>query len=285
MSRVVTVSVMSGLGNRMRVYCGGLSIARELDVPFRYHWPTGRKFAPTLADLWHPQGRAVGRLGDAVARLRGPSFDEKLDGFDPRGDSPIYIKTKHALNLPGGYASWGASLRSLVPVSAVERRVREVWEHELAGEPYVGVMVRAHRMAHDKTKAVSTPHTYFERIAQIRDWWPDVRLFVSSDAVEASDEIEQRFGGTVVVRDKGEYNSIAGVQSAVVDLYLLASSTAIVGPYWSSFTPMAAHLGGGLSLEDAKTPESQRFAATDRRSVVDDPLRPWERRSEVPKLA
>jgi hypothetical protein len=46
------------------------------------------------------------------------------------------------------------------------------------------------------------------------------------------------------VGDKGGYNSLPGLRAAVADLYLLASSAYIVGPYLSSFVELAWILGG-----------------------------------------
>ena len=52
---------------------------------------------------------------------------------------------------------------------------------------------------------------------------------------EVQEAIVARVPGTSGQTDKGPYNSTAALKSAVVDLYLLAASSHLLAPHYSSF--------------------------------------------------
>lgn len=274
----VTVRVMSGLGNRMRALCGSMSLAAAAERPLLYRWPTSATFEPRLTDLWAEPGRRIGAAEEIYRRTRSRRFDERLDRFQLSDGRAWYVRTKHALALPEGVDDWGVSLRSLEAVPAVNDRVLGFWEEHLATSPYVGIMIRASAATHEKTKAAS-PVTWYEgRMRGILEWWPDVTFFVSTDDTSVADRLQRTFERVHVLPDKGAYNSVRGVQSAVADLYLLASSSGVLGPYWSSFAMMAKQLAPTLTLEDSATGTAEQFQPSSQLTSALDPTHPWIRR-------
>lgn len=271
----------AGLGNRVRVVLGAKSLAQLEGRRFAYVWPTGPLFGPKLSDLWVvDEGRTVSRAySRALARIY-PYVDESLTWLDDakRSERVWQIRTGSPLVLPEQATPWQEELRSLVPVPEIARRITALFDEGLRGVPYVGVMVRAHSVSHAATKQTSPVAWFVDRMTEISTARPGTVFYLSCDVPEVADEIAARFPGCVTQRDKGGYNTVAGVQSSIVDLYLLACSGYLLGPYFSSFIHLAEHLAGDiLTLETAADPAHGGVDAA-AVGLCDDPLRPAVRR-------
>ena len=177
----------------------------------------------------------------ARSRRSFPYRDAGLGWIDDaaRTERVWQIRTPHALNLPAGAPSWPASLRALQPVDGIRRRILELFGAS-AGRPYLGVMIRAHSIAHDATLRESPVEWYLDRIDEIRSARPELGLYVAADTDAAFARVARRFPDCVGQTDKGAYNSRPALRAAVADLYLLAGSCHILGPHYSSFPELAA---------------------------------------------
>ncbi len=264
-----------GLGNRMRVVLGAQALARLEGRSFRYVWPTGRGFGARLDELWEFGAR---RWPAALSRALtpfSPYRDADLGWIDDaaRGERVWQIRTPHALNLPPSAPSWQASLRALQPVEGIRRRILEL-SAACAGRPYLGVMIRAHSVAHDATLRESPVEWYLDRIEEIRSERPELGLYVAADTDAAFVRVARLFPDCVGQTDKGAYNSRPALQAAVADLYLLAGSCHLLGPHYSSFPELARHLSGtAVALETSTSEPSTRFEAQGE-PTVGMPLRP-----------
>ncbi|GAA4975374.1 hypothetical protein [Kineococcus glutinatus] len=271
----------TGLGNRVRVVLSAQSLAEHEGRRFYYVWPTGPRFGPRFADLWvHPtRGRVVPRaLSRGLARLY-PYVDESLTWLDDakRAERVWQVRTGNALALPAGAAPWEDAFRALEPVPAIRERVGRFFDANLRGEPYVGVMIRAHTVSHRRTRETSPVEWFVERMQEIRRHDPSTRFFVSCDVPEVAARVTAAVPGSCTQLDKGAYNSTEGVRASIADLYLLASSGHLIGPHFSSFVHLAQHLV--RERLDFETPLTQAAGPVDHRrhGVVRDPLRPAHR--------
>ncbi|MET1052789.1 MAG: hypothetical protein ABWX65_09140 [Mycetocola sp.] len=270
----------SGLGNRVRVVLGCKSLAALEDREFFYVWPTGPLFGPRFSDLWQVTGKTVSRATSrALARLY-PYHDETLSWIDEdaRRERLWQVRTGSPIQLPQEATPWQDEFRALQPVQEITDRVNEIYDRELRGAPYVGVMIRAHSVSHLKTLQTSPVDWFVERMSRIRAADPEVRFFVSCDVPEVQERVMSLVPGCIGQVDKGPYNSTAAVRASIVDLYLLASSGYLLGPHFSSFIHLAEHLAGDrLTLETPVTATGD--AATEYRShgVAGDPTRPFLR--------
>jgi len=279
-SLIASVSLYAGLGNRMRTILGAQSLAELEERQFAYCWPTGRRFGASLDELWKFEQRSVPLLVTRALALKYPFRKGDLDWLDDsaRAERVWQIRTGQPLALPPDATPWTDRLQCLRPADGIAERVTDVFARHLDGRPYVGVMVRAHEVSHALTRQHSPVDWFTNRMHQIRAGDPNVGFFVSCDVPSVQDKIIAEFDGAVGLSDKGPYNSAKALRSAVVDLYLLASSTHLLGPHYSSFPELALHLAGdSLVLETSMTPES---AAWGRRPVtlVTDPTNPSLRR-------
>lgn len=265
-----------GLGNRVRSTLGSLSLAEWTGRDFAYSWPTGSSFGARFDELWEFPYRRVAPLASRLLSIRHPYRDAELGWMDDAADDRVWqIRTAHALHLPSGAVPWGARFRALVPVAAVAERITAFHERHLAAEPYVAVMVRAHAVSHAATLEHSPLEWYITRMQELRRTRPDVRFFVSADTPEAQQAVMEAVPNVRAQVDKGAYNSLAALQSSVVDLYLLASGGHIIGPHFSSFPEMAQQLAGDrVRLETSMTPDAERFGVDDVLTGVTNPLQP-----------
>ncbi|WP_166391132.1 hypothetical protein [Nocardioides ochotonae] len=211
-------------------------------------------------------------------RLRASKrWTEDMRDFRPSTGARHYIRTKHALELPAEYADWGGVLREARPVASIEHRVVANWESGLQGAPYIGVMIRANGLSHPKTLESSPVSWYLDSAEIARRELDCDKFFLSTDSAEAANQFVAHFPNTVTVWDKGRYNSKDGVADAIADLYLLAASTVILGPYWSSFVTMAEKLAPQVPSFDS----SKSIHFTGVPTVATDPLRPWDGRGHL----
>ena len=271
----------SGLGNRIRVVLGSKSLAEFENREFYYVWPTGKLFGPKFEDLWDFRGRTVSRaVSRGLAKLY-PYVDESLTWIDDakRGEREWQIRTGSPLLLPPGARSWEDEFRGLVPERSIAARVEKIFDAELRGAPYVGVMIRAHHVSHAKTREASPISWFVDRMRQVREQEPDAKFFISCDVEAVQREIMQEFPHSCALTDKGGYNSVEGVRSAVCDLYLLASSSYLIGPHWSSFIHLARHLSADAVTMETAVLTGSSLIDVRSAGVVDNPLRPSARQN------
>lgn len=267
-----------GLGNRMRALLGALALAKMQNRRFSYVWDVNDEFAAPITALWSFPYPEANRLLARVARKLGvPHYNETLQDLDAANRARhIQISTVHEMRHPLLCAQWKQELRALNPVASVADRIRKTWDKGLGQAPYASVMIRAHAASHETTKQRSPLDWFFGRMDEIVAANPGISFFLSTDSPDAERQVQQRFERVVVQEDKGGYNSLTGLQAAVADLYLLASSAYMLKPYYSSFPEMAQALAGPiLRHEDSETPPASRAALRlDGTTMPDDPLKP-----------
>ena len=270
----------TGLGNRIRVVLSSQILAEQEDRELLYVWPTGPKFGPRFTELFDFHGgRAVPRSASRLLAKRYAYRDHSLEWLtdEVRGERVWQVRTGAPLTLPPGSPTWGERLRSLTPAADIAIRVENFFDRELAGERYVGVMIRAHQVSHPETKKASPVEWFIERMQAIRADRPDTRFFICCDVPEVQAYVAKTMGGCVAQDDKGGYNSTPGVKSSVVDLYLLAGANHLIAPHYSSFIHMAQHLGGDvISIQTSRTAPVEHVDL-DRLPLTGSPLTPWRR--------
>lgn len=271
----------AGLGNRIRVVLGSEILAERENRRLLYVWPSGPKFEPKFSDLFDFQrGIAIPRWFSRLIAKKWHYVDEKTEVWlsaSKRREWLWQIRTGSEVHLPEGAPHWGDRLRELTPAPDIADRVQRIFDAELRGRRYVGVMIRAHAVSHQKTKDTSPVSWFVERMRELRAADPDVVFYLCCDVPQVQAQIAEEFGRCVVQVDKGGYNTTEGVKSAVVDLYLLACSQFLIAPHFSSFLHLARHLA-----KDAipfHTPVSQPSIAFGQvpLGLAMNPLRPWER--------
>jgi len=234
-------------------------------------------FEPALNELWEWSGgvRIPRALSRAAGKLTGYTDHDLRDVEEQR---VLQIRTGAELLLPREAGSWRDDLRALVPVPAIADAVSRFHRENFGDEPYVGVQIRAHDVSHQKTKESSPVEWFAERMRQISADRPGVRFYISSDVLEVKQQMLREFPSAVAHVVSAPYNSTEAVRAAIVDLYLLGSSSYMLGPHFSSFIEMAQFLADMQVPTDKPHQEPREIDAWWKLSAVIDPLKPAERR-------
>jgi hypothetical protein len=270
-----------GLGNRVRLVMSSRVLARLEGRSFCYAWPTGEAFGAELTDLWEFDERQVPAWASTILARWYPYRDERLAWIDDSARRSLLwqIRSAREVVLAEGAGDWRRDFGRLTPAASVADAVRAFFAARLAGAPYVGVMVRSHAVSHRKTREHSPVEWFISRMAEIARAQSDVRFFLACDDPAVQETILARFPTCVAQSDKGAYNSRRAVKAAVSDLYLLASSAYLLGPYWSSFVHLARYLSDRtVPVETSRTGRPADWRKAGNLGVVADPVRP----SEVP---
>lgn len=70
-------------------------------------------------------------------------------------------------------------------------------------------------------------------------------FFLATDEPDVRETLVARYGKRIFYRDNVlSRSSVAGMQDAVADLWCLSRTRLIVGSYWSSYSEIAAEIGG-----------------------------------------
>lgn len=270
----------SGLGNRIRVTMAAANLAEAEGRAFYYVWPTGKLFGPRFDDLWSwRRGRVMHRATSRLLARRYPYVNERLDWLteDKRKERLWQIRTGSPIVLPEGVRPWRDDFRRLEAAPAIQRLVRDFYSANLAGRPYVGVMVRAHSVAHEKTKQASPVSWYVDRMHALMAADPGVRFFISCDVPAVKRTLIETIPGAVGVVQETSYNSTPAVRLAIADLYLLACAGHLIGPHFSSFIEMAQALApDSVAVESSRTPQVDGVDV-EAAGLANDPLTPYVR--------
>ena len=275
-----------GLGNRVRALLSAQVLAAQEDRDLHYVWSADRQFGPRVDQLWEFGAarrvpRSSARAISAFVRFRGTDFSTITDR--DRAQHLWQVRSNGLeITMPDGAPSWHERFRALEPVPEIADRVRLVFEEELRGRPYVGVQVRTHAVSHAKTTRSSPVEWFAARMHEIRAEQPDTRFFLSCDTAEAQSRLMRDFPGSVALDQKGGYNTVEGVRSSIVDLYLLAAAQHLVGASHSSFVEMAMFLNGGIVPFERPTQPLEGPVDLSL-GEVEDPLRPSARLALDPR--
>jgi hypothetical protein len=276
--RYLVATSTAGLCNRLLNLAGCMRLAEVLKRKLVLHWPADSELGCTFDalfeneiepfdmrhayDLLHTQ-KAVTVY--ETSRKRRPHYR-----LVSRSDNAHMIVVKGwgsprlRWELPGKAQNARPYLRSLVPVAALRARIAA----EPALEEAIGVHVR--RVNVPATFQRSRVEDYLLIVRRVLARRPEMRFHLATDDADTEQRFRDAFGERIVTLPKSVYGAAArsgpeGMQDAVVDLYRLARTRAILGNDHSTFSLVASLLGPGkLLLASAKN------AGTDRRGA-------WER--------
>ena len=100
-----------------------------------------------------------------------------------------------------------------------------------------------------KCKARTTLDKFIGLIDAELEREPSATFFLATDEADVRHALSERYGRRLMHRQAVlSRNSVEGILDAAVDLYSLARTRRLIGSYWSSFSEIAAELGG-IELE------------------------------------
>ena len=118
----------------------------------------------------------------------------------------------------------------------------------------IGLHIR--RTDHTEAARRSPTYLFVEKVKAEIDIHADTRIFLATDSNEVKKEFKELFGQRVITpEEEARRDSISGIRGGLSDMWTLAATQKIYGSALSSFSPMAASIGGiQLEVIDSNLP-------------------------------
>lgn len=240
---------LAGLCNRLRVMSAAMALAHDAMARLKVYWQIDPEMNTKFSDLFEPIAgvsvvettyndywqRAVFHRQN-IFMNRAPAWPIRADaitranGFRPSGVSTcseFYGHTDY---------SW------IIPRVEIQCTIDEEWTRMGPG-PIVGVHIR--RTDNAESIKASPTELFIKRMQRELEIYPETRFFVATDDDRTKDELRNVFGEGMITRNQvARRSDVNGVRDALVDLMLLSRCSRIYGSYWSSFSGVAAKIGG-----------------------------------------
>ncbi len=124
-----------------------------------------------------------------------------------------------------------------VVMSEVDRRCRQFSEYT------VGVHVR--RTDHQMSTNESPMELFFDVLDKELAIHADMCIYLATDSEDVKAEMREHYGDRIITASSAaDRDSVGGIRDGVVDMYVLARTEKIYGSAGSTFSEMAATLGG-----------------------------------------
>ena len=119
--------------------------------------------------------------------------------------------------------------------------------------PYtVGVHVR--RTDNLRSIEESPLQLFFDALDKEAETHPELGIYLATDSEEVKNDMTKRYGKRVMFcLNKADRNTVSGIKDGIADMYTLSHTRKIFGSYYSSFSELAAELGG-VPLEIIRKP-------------------------------
>ncbi|MDR1742812.1 MAG: glycosyl transferase [Dysgonamonadaceae bacterium] len=264
----ITLVPVGGLANRMRAVAGAFNLAAQTGGALRVIWfrdwalrcPFGDLFRPMkYPNLTVKEANAIDLLTFGRPRLR--------NGFVPRlfqnclFDKAIYEREMDSLIRDGfDFASWAKNanvyMATYLPFGTLDDKlyrllfkpvesIEEVVENRRRSFSDYNVGIHIRRTDNLRSIEHSPIELFCEKMDEEIELHAGVKFYLASDSEKDKQWLMERYGDRIVSSSKeAARNSIGGMKDAVADLYTLASTQKIYGSFGSSFSEMAAQLGG-----------------------------------------
>ena len=126
--------------------------------------------------------------------------------------------------------------------------VKEVTEQvdgyrSLFSDHTIGLHIR--RTDHVESIEHSPDRLFIEKVEAEIEANADTKVFLATDNDDVKQTFRQRFGARIITPTAtADRNSVEGIRGGLTDMYTLAATSKIYGSAGSSFSPMAAKIGG-----------------------------------------
>lgn len=269
----LTLVPAGGLANRMRAVASAYHLCRTVGSSLHVVWFRDWALNAAFADIFEPFSapgidlREAG-LADALVNGRPRRRNLWLPALPQAIAYPrrIYEKSVTPLKQRGfDFEAWAAGGRCYMscyqefgsypdsiyrmlfrPVKAVTDGV-EANTGKFAAYT-IGMHIR--RTDHGEAKAQSPTELFIEAGRREMEAHADMKVFLATDDEGVKAELAEAFGSRVITASAAASRSSAdGIRGGLVDMYTLARTQRIYGSAGSSFSPMAARIGGVEMIE------------------------------------
>lgn len=251
-----------GLCNRMRCMAGAYTIAQRYGVNLSVWWRNNNECKVNFEQLFEPLALSgisvksmklyhVGLFKSRWINLKLPSLLRKF-AFDRQ--IVLYSWKQRDIIDSYNFAEGQTYIYSCYSMTAhhplkelfvPQRHVLEKIDKftSLFSGNTIGVHIR--RTDHIKAMAACSVDDYIAEMERIVASDTDANFYLATDDARVKQKIKERFGCRIITQQiKLSRSDYEGMVGSVVDLWVLASTKKIIGSYGSSYSELAAELGG-----------------------------------------
>ena len=256
----------AGLCNRMRSMASGIWVAKQCSVDAVVYWNRTHECYCDFTDIFKPTqvaGVQVVNRGGWVNKipskrnlkipkyLQRLRYDQVIESWNKGyGDILKQLKDVDEILLISQHSM--APHYPLTELFKLKESVQALVDEATAGCDSKTVGLHFRGTDHEKCKQVTTLEKFTARIDKEIDARPATTFFLATDEISVRKALIERYGKRIMYRENVlNRNSVAGMIDGAVDLYCLSKTTRIIGSYWSSYSEIAAELGG-IDLEVCK---------------------------------
>ncbi len=264
---MICLTSTAGLCNRLRALDSSILLSRKTGHRLSVWWPVNGACAAQFGDLFEPldvatcdsllaktflatafsdtrpavllrlalRGRGwrslEGKLNQLFYPDRGPLDVTAIEEVSK--SKVVCIRSDSAWLYPEDF-SW------LVPRS----RIRETVASVISGFASMTIGVHIRRGDHTVAAAMNSTEVFTNAMKERITTHPESMFYLATDSATVRNQIVREFEGRIITTaNDTSRNSLAGMRSAVVDLFCLARCAEIWATYGSSFGPTAHHIG------------------------------------------
>lgn len=269
--RAFAVIPYEGLGNRLRAIASAIEVARRNKAPLTVYWNATDNCQCRYDDLFVPQllpevtlvenTRLTHRLASWRQNLRLPHllqwlrYDQCLRKFNywPNNEISDVLNPEGEVLLETCYsmtASYPPISEWLHLQPALQQRV-DAMVGQFAPMT-IGLHIRG--TDHLLARQHSTLDLFITRIDQEIALHPEVSFFLATDEPEVKRQLLERYPNRILTFDAPlQRDTVEGMQAAIVDCFCLSQTSRILGSYNSTYSSLAAEIGG-IELEEVSGP-------------------------------
>jgi hypothetical protein len=262
----ITLIPLGGLCNRMRSIAAGISLSEGIESQLHVLWFKNDKLYANFHDLFEaPASFSISEISDKpvlrqkviaglcgksrrkifryVTRLRFDLILQELEtGYVNNAELVKQFQSKKVL------ISAHTNFNAMVPPSFTHFNPLPALALEISdfSRQFNEAMVGLHIRRTDNVKAIQNSPTekYIDLVDKKIQEDSSARFFLATDCPETQRIFSERYNDKVLFREKQfGRNSLQGMESSLIDLYLLSRCCKVIGSYYSSFSHTAADIG------------------------------------------
>lgn len=246
---MIYIRPIFGLGNRMGAIASAVALARDSGERLTVHWNCDAGMHVPFKDVFEvPTAFHVSDFTDRNERVFS---SENQFFYKDKGEASAerrrFIDTvlKGSVNRDVAVEAWFSFYKCdfswVKPIASIQAAVDDVRRH--FGTNCIGIHIRRT----DNVGAIAqSPLSMFIRevcCAIKKD--DNVRFFLATDDEKSKKILQKKFGPHIVTRENVAARfSDGGTQDALVDMLLLSATKEIIGSCGSTYSAVAAAIGG-----------------------------------------
>lgn len=265
----ITFVPVGGLANRMRAVASAVTLAAKTDSKLSIIWFQDWALNAPFNQLFKPIDRTVACLRDAsrldyalLDRPRSKNLHFPLLYQKLSFRSCLYERSITPLcNANFDFEAWAKQGQCVYMASYTAfQQYDDAWINrlfvpvdEITGEVerrccnFAEEMIGVHIRRTDNAASIqqSPIELFYQKLDQDIKGNDQVGIYLATDSEEVKKAMKERYGNRLFSSDKqADRGSLEGIRDGVTDMYTLARTRKIYGSFQSSFSDMAAQIGG-----------------------------------------